>query len=143
MGRTDGSEGTALKVQLMRAYRKLNGALEKFYEKKYEQAVELCSESLGHLLPENRPQIASPEEQADLFMKTYSAILPVHEGQDIAAVFTFFQDRRARFRIGGKESIHHRDWWEMIRVRRDEADGVIAATRAALGSLEQLLPMEE
>lgn len=132
-----------MKTQFMRAYRQLNRALEKFYEKKYEQAVELCGESLEHLLPDGGLAVRSPEEKADLFMKTYSAILPVHEGEDIAGVFTFFQDRRARFRLGGKGSLHNRDWWQLLQVQREEADGAIGVTRAALGALEQLLPQEE
>ena len=132
-----------MKTQFMRAYRQLNRALEKFYEKKYEQAVELCGEALEHLLPDDGTVPRSPEEKADLLLKTYSAILPVHEGQDIAGVFTFFQDRRARFRLGGKRTLHNRDWWQMLQVQREEADGVIAVTRGALGTLEQLLPQEE
>jgi hypothetical protein len=138
-----GGEGGGLNVQLRRAYRQLNRALERFYEKKYQESVELCGEALGHLLPDGDSPILSPEEKADLFLKTYSAILPVHGGDEIAGVFTFFQDRRARFRLGREGSFHNRDWWQLIQVQRGEADGAIRVTREALGSLEQLLPQEE
>ena len=143
MGSVDEQDVPALHIQLMRAYRQLNRALERFYEKKYEQSVELCGEALAHLLPDEGAVPLSPEEKGDLFLKTYSAILPVHGGEEIAGVFTFFQDRQSRFRLGRKGSFHNRDWWQLIRVQPAEADGAIRVTREALGALEQLLPQEE
>ena len=126
------------KVQLERAFRLLNKSFETFYEKRYERAVELCAEALEHLLPERFSAPASPEEKSALFLKTFSAFLPVTEAEGIASVFTFFQSRRARFSFRQGAPLPDRDWWQFIRIGRDEAEGVIQTTRRAVNTLQEL-----
>lgn len=119
-----------------RAFRLLNRALEAFYQKRYEQAVELCGDALGHLLPDGTPPETSPEEQGELFLRTYADSLPAMEAEGIAGVFTFFQSRRSRFRFRRGAPLPQRDWWQFIRIQRDEAEEVVRFTRLALNALE-------
>ena len=135
------TEGTGpQKIQLERAFRLLNRSYETFYEKRYERAVELCGEALGHLLPHEGERPSSPEEKGDLFLKTYRSVLPVQEAEAIAGVFTFFQSRKARFRFRRGEPLPDRNWWQFIRLGRDETEEVIQATRLALNTIEGSLP---
>ena len=134
------------KVQFERAFRLLNKSFECFYEKKYETTVELCAESLGHLLPDcSSPPGSplSPEEIGELFLKTYSSILPVSEADGIASVFTFFQSRKARFHFRQGKPLPDRDWWQFIRIGQEEAEEVVSATRLTLNTIEASLEQEE
>ncbi len=124
------------RVPLERAFRLLNKSLEAFYEKRYEQAVEMCGEALTHLLPDRVGPLASPEEKSDLFLQVYSSILPVTEAEGIADVFTFFQSRKARFHFRRGKPLPDRDWWQFIQIGREEANEVIRATRLALNCIE-------
>ena len=130
------------RIHLERAFRLLNKSLETFYEKRYERAVELCGEALGHLIPERDGRPASPEEKSDLFLRTYRTVLPVREAEAIAGVFTFFQSRKARFSYRRGEPLPDRDWWQFIRLGRDETREVIEATRLALNAIEGSLRPE-
>jgi len=125
------------KIQLERAFRLLNRSLEYFYERKYEQTIELCGEALDHLLPDAPDPAASPEERSDRFLGAYSAVLPVLEAEGVAGVFTFFQSRRARFRFRHGAPLPDRDWWQFIRVSREEAEEVLRVTRLALNAIEK------
>jgi hypothetical protein len=137
------AEGVApRKVQLERAFRLLNKSLETFYEKRYERAVMLCGESLEHLLPREEGRPLSPEEKGDLFLKTYRSVLPVQEAEAIAGVFTFFQSRKARFHFRRGEPLPDRNWWQFIRIGREEAEEVIQASRLALNTVKDSLPAE-
>jgi hypothetical protein len=120
-----------------RAYRLLNRALADFYERKYERVIELCGEALEHLLPGGPDPSSSPELRSDRFLKAYSAVLPVREAEGIADVFTFFQSRQARFRFRQGAPLPDRDWWQFIRISREEAEEVLQVTRLALGSVER------
>jgi len=130
------------RVPLERAFRLFNKSLEAFYEKRYEQAVEMCGEALTHLLPDRVGPTASPEEKSDLFLQVYSSILPVTEAESIADVFTFFQSRKARFHFRRGKPLPDRDWWQFIKIGREEADEVIRATRLALNCIESAPPPE-
>ncbi len=136
-GETSAGPARPRKIQLEKAYRLLNKALEDFYEQKYERAIELCGEALEHLLPGGPNPLSSPELRSDHFLKMYSAVLPVREAEGIADVFTFFQSRKARFRVRRGSPLPDRDWWQFIRVSREEAEGVLQVTRLALGSVER------
>lgn len=130
------------RVPLERAFRLLNKSLEAFYEKRYEQAVEMCGEALAHLLPDRADPLASPEEKSDLFLQVYSSIIPVTEAEGIADVFTFFQSRKARFHFRRGKPLPDRDWWQFIKIGREEANEVIRATRLALNCIESASPPE-
>ena len=123
---------------LERAFRLLNRSLETFYEKRYELAVELCGESLANLLPEGTGPEASPEEKGDIFLKTYAGLLPVREAENVVGVFTFFQARKSRFRFRQGAPLPDRDWWQFIRIQREEAEEVIQITRQTLNIVKDL-----
>lgn len=131
------------KVRLARAFVLLNRAFEMFYEKRYEQCVEVCAESLGSLLPERAAGEVTPEQQGDLFVRTYSSVLPVQEAEKIAGVFTFFQRRSARFKVRPGGGLPREEWWNLLRVNREEAEVVLQAARLALNAVEGLLRREE
>lgn len=135
-GDCDAAGPELLKVQLERAFRLLNKSLETFYEKRYERAVELCAEALEHLLPGNSGPPASPEQKSDLFLRTFSAVLPVTEADGIASVFTFFQNRRSRFSYRQGGPLPDRDWWQFIRIGRDEAEEIIQTTRRTVNAIQ-------
>jgi hypothetical protein len=136
-GETSAGPVRPRKIQLERAYRLLNKALEDFYGQKYERAIELCGEALEHLLPGGPDPSASPELRSDRFLKTYVAVLPVREAEGIADVFSFFQSRKARFRFRQGAPLPDRDWWQFIRISREEAEEVLQVTRLALASVER------
>ena len=126
------------RVQLERAFRLFNKAMENFYEKRYERAVAMCGEALAYLLPEGSEDFSSPEEKSDRFLAAYSSVLPVREAEGIAGVFTFFQSRKARFHFRQGKPLPDRDWWQFIRIGREEAEEVLGATRLALNTIEGL-----
>lgn len=132
------SRGTGLE----RAFSLLNRALETFYEKRYEQAVEFCGEALSRLLPEESGPGTSPEEKSALFLNTYAGLLPVQEAEGVAGVFTFFQSRKSRFRFTRGSPLPDRDWWQFIRIQRSEAEEVIRITRQALNIIKDPAPRE-
>lgn len=125
-----------LPVQLERAFRLFNKSMENFYEKRYKRTVEMCAEALTHLLPERGGELSSPEELSDSFLAAYSSMLPVQEAEAIAGVFTFFQSRRARFQFRDGKPLPDRDWWQFIRISREEAESVLEATRLALNAIQ-------
>lgn len=127
-------------MKLEGAFKLLNRALESFYQKRYERAVELCGEALGRLLPDGTPPETSPEEKGELFLRTYASLLPVGEAGGIAGVFTFFQSRQSRFRFRRGAPLPQRDWWQFLRIQREEAEEVVRFTRLALNTLEQGAP---
>ncbi len=128
--------GRPSRLQFERAYKLLNRSLETFYQKRYEQAVELCAEALEKLLPAGTPPETSPEQKGELFLRVYADALPAHDAEGITGVFTFFQSRRTRFQFRRGAPLPQRDWWQFIRVQREEAEGVIHCTRQALTCLE-------
>lgn len=131
------------RIQLERAFKLLNRSLETFYEKRYERAVEICGESLEHLLPREEERPLSPEEKGDLFLKTYRSVLPVQEAEAIAGVFTFFQSRKARFHFRRGEPLPDRNWWQFIQIGREEAEEVIQSSRLALNTIKDSLPAKD
>jgi hypothetical protein len=117
-------------------------ARDAFYERRYEEAVERCQETLTALLPSHAdapPQTAqpTPDELADRFLGIYAGLLPLVEAERIAAVFTFFVRRKARFRYERGRPLPRREWWEFLQISREEASEVLAATRLALEAVQR------
>lgn len=126
---------------LVRAARLMGRARDAFYERRYEEAVERCQETLTALLPPpaGTPSATppTPEELADRFLGSYAGLLPLLEAERIAAVFTFFVRRKARFRYERGRPLPRREWWEFLQIAREEASEVLAATRLALESVRR------
>jgi hypothetical protein len=130
------------KTALTRAARLMTRARDAFYERHYEEAVERCQETLTALLPSPAdvpPQAAppTPDELADRFLGAYAGLLPLVEAERIAAVFTFFVRRKARFRYQRGRPLPRREWWEFLQIAREDASEVLAATRLALEAVRR------
>jgi hypothetical protein len=130
------------RLRLSRAARLMIRARDAFYERRYEEAVERCQETLAALLPgaaEPSPgdPPPTPEEQADRFLAAYAAILPLCEAERIAGVFTFFVRRKARFHYERGRPLPRREWWEFLQISREEAAEVLTATRLALEAVQR------
>jgi hypothetical protein len=122
---------------LRRATRLLAKARDAFYEKRYAEAVERCQEALAALLPEAAGPAPTPEQQADLFLASWSAHLPVMEAGRVAAVFTFFLRRKEQFRYERGRPLPRREWWEMLTVTREESGEMLTATRTAIDAVRR------
>lgn len=125
------------RVRLPRSFGLQNKALEAFYERRYDRAVELCQEALSSPIPGDPDRHRTPEEEGALFLKTYSSSLPAQEAERIFKVFTFFQNRRARFQFDRGKPLPHREWWQLLHVTRDEADEILTITRLALEAIKK------
>jgi hypothetical protein len=132
----------SLRQRLSRAARQMIRARDAFYERRYEEAVERCQETLSALLPgadDRAPDDPppTPEEQADRFLAAYAAILPLCEAERIAGVFTFFVRRKARFHYERGRPLPRREWWEFLQISREEAAEVLTATRLAVEAVQR------
>lgn len=130
------------KTALSRAARLMTRARDALYERRYEEVVECCQGALGALLPAagDVPAPAAPptpDELADRFLGAYADLLPLVEAERIAAVFTFFVRRKARFQYQRGRPLPRREWWEFLQISREEASEVLAATRLALDSVRR------
>lgn len=130
------------KAALSRAVRLMNKARDAFYERRYEEAVERCQETLEALLPAPGAPAAqvpapTPDEQAVLFLERYAGVLPLLEAERIAAVFTFFVRRKARFRYDRGRPLPRREWWDFLQISREDASEVLTATRLALEAVSR------
>jgi len=130
------------RAALVRAARLITKARDAFYERRYEECIERCQETLGALLPPEPPTgpdapPPTPEEQADRFLGAYAGLLPLLEAERIAGVFTFFLRRKARFGYERGRPLPRRDWWEFLSISREEASEVLAATRRALEAVQR------
>jgi len=130
------------KPMLSRAVRLLNKARDAFYERRYEEAVERCQETLEALLPaagDAPPQTAppTPDDLAVRFLEKYAGLLPLLEAERIAAVFTFFVRRKARFRYERGRPLPRREWWDFLQISREDASEVLTATRLALEAVQR------
>lgn len=136
-----GSEPTD-RAALLRAARLMTKARDAFYERRYEECIERCQETLVALLPPlpaGGPDAPppTPEEQADRFLGAHAGLLPLLEAERIAGVFTFFLRRKARFGYERGRPLPRRDWWEFLQISREEASEVLAATRRALEAVQR------
>ena len=134
--------GDTDRAALVRAARLMTKARDAFYERRYEECIERCQESLGAMLPPAPPAAPgapppTPEEQADRFLGVYAALLPLVEAERIAGVFTFFVRRKARFGYERGRPLPRRDWWEFLQISREEAAEVLAAARRALEAVQR------
>jgi hypothetical protein len=122
------------------AARRLGRARDAFYDRRYEEAVERCQETLTALLPADAGASAgaepTPQELADCFLGAYAGLLPLMEAERIAAVFTFFVRRKARFHYHRGQPLPRRDWWEFLQISREEASEVLTATRLAFEAIQ-------
>lgn len=125
---------------LAKAARFLTRARDAFYEKRFEEAVERCQETLILLLPAPGIVPPTPEEQAELFLRTWSAYIPLREAERIAGVFTFFIRRKAEFRYERGRPLPRKEWWQLLSISREEAAEVLGATQRALEALRRGLP---
>jgi len=124
---------------LSQAARRLGRARDAFYERRYEEAVERCKETLPALVPQSADAAvpATPEELADRFLGVYAGLLPLLEAERIAGVFTFFLRRKARFGYQRGRPLPRREWYEFLQISREEASEVLSATRLALEALQR------
>jgi hypothetical protein len=130
------------KSALSRAARLMNKARDAFYDRRYEESVERCQETLEALLPlpEATPPPAAPPTPDDLanrFLEKYAGQLPLLEAERIAAVFTFFVRRKARFRFDRGRPLPRREWWDFLQISREDASEVLTATRLALEAVQR------
>ena len=130
------------KPVLARAARLMNKARDAFYDRRYEESVERCQETLGALLPvveAGSPQTAppTPDDLAVRFLQRYAGLLPLLEAERIAAVFTFFVRRKARFRFDRGRPLPRREWWDFLQISREDASEVLNATRLALEAISR------
>jgi HEPN domain-containing protein len=133
------------KPVLMRAARLMNKARDAFYDRRYEESVERCQETLEILLPAIGDQHApsappTPDELAGRFFDRYAASLPILEAERVAAVFTFFVRRKARFSYERGRPLPRREWYEFLQVSREDASEVLTATRLALEAVQRGTP---
>ena len=136
------------KSVLSRAARLMNKARDAFYDRRYEEAVERCQETLEALLPPGdgaaaqMPQTAppTPDDLAVRFLERYAGLLPLLEAERIAAVFTFFVRRKARFRYERGRPLPRREWWDFLQISREDASEVLNATRLALEAVQRGTP---
>lgn len=125
----------------------MNKARDAFYDRRYEEAVERCQEALESLLPspaDESPRLAAtaPDDLAVRFLERFAGLLPLLEAERIAAVFTFFVRRKARFRYEKGRPLPRREWWDFLQISREDAAEVLAATRLALESIQRGTPPE-
>jgi hypothetical protein len=130
------------RAMLTRSARLMTRARDAFYERRYEESVERCQETLGALLPPDAsaaPDAAppTPDELADRFLGAYARLLPLLEAERIAGVFTFFVRRKARFSYERGRPLPRREWYEFLSVSREEAAEVLGATRLALEAVQR------
>jgi len=127
---------------MSRAVRLMNKARDAFYHRRYEEAVERCQETLEALLPVAGgvpPQTAppTPDDLAVRFLDLYAGLLPILDAERIAAVFTFFVRRKARFSYERGRPLPRREWWDFLQISREDASEVLTATRLALEALQR------
>ncbi len=120
----------------------MNRARDAFYERRYEEAVERCQETLEALLPTAADVPApsaptTPDELSNRFLEAYAGLLPLVEAERIAAVFTFFVRRKALFRYERGRPLPRREWWAFLQISREEASEVLTATRLALEAIQR------
>jgi len=120
----------------------MNKARDAFYDRRYEESVERCQETLTALLPltgDGAPQAAppTPDDLAVLFFERYADLLPLLEAERIAAVFTFFVRRKARFHYDRGRPLPRREWWDFLQISREDASEVLSATRLALEAISR------
>jgi hypothetical protein len=130
---------------LSRAARLMNKARDAFYDRRYEESVERCQETLEALLPAAGDQPAqaapaTPDDLANRFLERYAGLLPLLEAERIAAVFTFFVRRKARFRYERGRPLPRREWWDFLQISREDASEVLTATRLALEAIQRGTP---
>jgi hypothetical protein len=130
------------KTALSHAARRIAKARDAFYERRYEETVERCQETLAALLPEApdalpAPHPPTPEDLADRFLAAFAGLLPLVEAERVAGVFTFFVRRKARFSYARGRPLPRREWWEFLQISREEASEVLAATRVALDAVRR------
>ena len=135
------------KSVLSRAARLMNKARDAFFERRYEESVERCQETLEALVPgaaPDSPQAAppTPDDLAVLFLERYAGLLPLLEAERIAAVFTFFVRRKARFHFERGRPLPRREWWDFLQISREDASEVLTATRLALEAVQRGTPPE-
>lgn len=127
---------------LARSARLMARARDAFYERRYEESIERCQETLMALLPEAGAQAAqspppTPDELADHFLGAYADLLPLVEAERIAAVFTFFVRRKARFSYQRGRPLPRREWYEFLQISRQEASEILNATRLAHETIQR------
>jgi len=132
----------AEKPVLTRAARLMNKARDAFYDRRYEESVERCQETLEALLPaaeESHTHAAppTPDELAVRFFARFAGSLPILEAERVAAVFTFFVRRKARFRYERGQPLPRREWYEFLQISREDASEVLTATRLALEAAQR------
>ena len=123
----------------------MNKARDAFYDRRYEESVERCQETLEALLPdaEDGPPQTTPTTPDDLavrFLERYAGLLPLLEAERIAAVFTFFIRRKARFHYERGRPLPRREWWDFLQISREDASEVLTATRLALEAVQRGTP---
>jgi hypothetical protein len=133
------------KPALSKAARLMNKARDAFYDRRYEESVERCQETLEALLPvaaEALPPAVTPtpDDLANRFLERYAGLLPLLEAERIAAVFTFFVRRKARFRYERGRPLPRREWWDFLQISREDASEVLNATRLALEAIQRGTP---
>jgi HEPN domain-containing protein len=122
---------------LARALRQLTRARDAFYEKQYAETVERCQEVLALFLPAPDAVPPTPEEQGDLFLRTWGAHIPLLEAERIAGVFTFFVRRKAQFRYERGRPLPRKEWWQLLQITREEAAEVLGASQRAVEAVRQ------
>lgn len=127
---------------LTRSARLIGRARDAFYDRRYEEAIERCQETLTALLPAECAGVGqspppTPDEMADRFLGSFASLLPIVEAERIAAVFTFFVRRKARFSYQRGRPLPRREWYEFLQVSRQEASEILAATRLALETIQR------
>jgi hypothetical protein len=123
----------------------MNKARDAFYDRRYEESVERCQETLEALLPAAADRQApagppTPDDLAGRFFDHYAGALPILEAERVAAVFTFFVRRKARFSYERGRPLPRREWYEFLQVSREDASEVLTATRLALEAVQRGAP---
>ena len=122
---------------LARALRDLSRARDAFYEKRYAETVERCQETLALFLPAGEAAAPTPEEQGDLFLRTWGAHIPLLEAERIAGIFTFFVRRKAQFRYERGRPLPRKEWWQLLQITKEEAAEVLGASQRAVEAVRQ------